>query len=74
MRISNIRELQQLALSHSSDTEFIDYLKLYKNFVIEPSSFLVNGTTLLSDNPLIFWKKLLQKEPVRDNIKAIITK
>ena len=61
MRISNKRELQQIALSHSSYTEFKNFLQLYKNFIIEPSSFFVNGTTLLSGNSLIFWKNLLQK-------------
>ena len=61
MRISNKRELQQIALSHSSYTEFKNFLQLYKKFIIEPSSFFVNGTTLLSGNSLIFWKNLLQK-------------
>ena len=56
-KISNKRELQQIALSHSSDIEF--YMKLYKYYTIEPFLFLVNNTTLSSDNSLKFWKNLL---------------
>ena len=32
MRIRNKRKLQQIALSHSSDIEFKDFMKLYKNY------------------------------------------
>ena len=45
--------------NHPSDIEFKDFTKLYKNYNKEPSSFLVNDTTLPSDNPLIFKKNLL---------------
>ena len=59
MKIPNKRELQQIASNHSSDTEFKDFMKLYKDYIKEPYSFLVNDTTLLSDNPLGFRKNLL---------------
>ena len=42
IEISNKRELQQIALNHSSDTEFKDFMKLYKHYTKEPFSFLVN--------------------------------
>ena len=31
MKIPNKRELQQIALSHSSDIHFKDFMKIYKN-------------------------------------------
>ena len=34
-------------------------MKLYKDYTKEPHSFLVNDTTLLSDNSLRFRKNLL---------------
>ena len=42
IEISNKRELQQIAWNHSSDTEFKDFMKLYKHCTKEPFSFLVN--------------------------------
>ena len=59
MKIPNKRELQQIASNHSSDIDFKDFMKLYKDYTKEPYSFLVNDTTLSSDNPLRFRKNLL---------------
>ena len=58
MKIPNKRELQQLALNHSSDTNFKDFTKIYNKCTNEPYSFLVNDTTLASDNALRFRKNL----------------
>ena len=60
MKIPNKRELQQIALNHSSDIDFKDFIKIYKKYTVEPYSFLVNDTTLPSDNPLRFRKNLLK--------------
>ena len=57
MKIPNKRELQQIALNHSSDIDFKDFIEIYKKSIAEPYSFLVNDTILLSDNPLRFRKK-----------------
>ena len=46
MKILNKRELQQIALNHSSDIDFKDFMKIYKECNKEPYSFLVNDTTL----------------------------
>ena len=59
MKIPNKRELQQIALNHSSDIDFKDFIKIFKKYTAEPYSFLVNDTTLPSDNPLRFRKNLL---------------
>ena len=33
MKILNKRELQQIALNHSSDIDFKDFMKIYKEFI-----------------------------------------
>ena len=60
MKIPNTGELQQIALNHSSDIDFIDFIKIYKKCTAEPYSFLVNDTTLPSDDPLRFRKNLFE--------------
>ena len=59
MKIPKKIELQQIAYDYSSDIDFIDFMKLYKDYTKEPYSFLVNETALSSDNPLRFSKNLL---------------
>ena len=58
MKIPNKRELQEIASNHSSDIDFKDFMKLYKDYATQPYSFLVNDTTL-KDNPLRFRNNLL---------------
>ena len=58
MKIPNKRKLQQIVLNHSSDIDFKDFAKIYKKCTDEAYSFLVNDTTLSSDNPLRFRKNL----------------
>ena len=58
MKIPNKRELQKIALNHSSDINSKDFLKIYKKCTAEPYSFLVNDATLASNNPLRFRKNL----------------
>ena len=60
MKIPNKRELQQIALKHSSDIDFKDFMKIYKKYTKEPYVFLVNDTTLPADYPLRFRKNLLR--------------
>ena len=62
MKIPNERELQQIDLNHSSDVDFKDFMKIYKTCTAEPYSFLVNDTTLPSENPLRFRKNLLNEQ------------
>ena len=58
-KIANKRELQQIASNHLLDIDFKDFMKLYKDYTKEPYSFLVNDTTLPSNNLLKISKKLL---------------
>ena len=58
MKIPNKRELQQIAVSHSSDIDFKDFINIYKKCTDEPYSFLFSDITLSSDAPLRFRKNL----------------
>ena len=60
MKIPRKKELQQIALNHSSDIGFKDFMKIYKKCIAEPYSFLVNDTNISSDNPLRFGKSVLK--------------
>ena len=60
MKIPNERDLQKIALNHSSDIDFKDFIKICKECIAVPYSFLVNDTNLPSDNPLRFRKNLLK--------------
>ena len=46
MQILNKRELQQIASNYSSDNDFKDFMKLYKYYIEEPYSFLVDDNLL----------------------------
>ena len=57
-KILHKRELQQIAINHSSDISTEDFVNIYRKCTAEPYSFFVNDTTLASDNPLRFRKNL----------------
>ena len=58
MKIPNKRELQQIAINHSSDIDFKDFIKIHKICTDDPYSLLVNDKTLASDNTLRFRNNL----------------
>ena len=60
LKIPNKIELQQIALNHSSDIGFKDFINIFKKCTAEPYSFLVSDITLSSDNPSRFRKNLLK--------------
>ena len=66
-KIPNKRELQQIAINHSSDINTKDFANIYRKCTAEPYSFLVNDTTLASDNPLRFRKLFLEYNKNHDN-------
>ena len=57
-KIPNKREIQQVALNHLSDINAKGFVNIYRKCTDEPYSFLVNDTTLASNNPLRFRKNL----------------
>ena len=58
VKVPNRIELQQIAISHSSDIDFKDFINIYKKCTDKPYSFLVIDTALPSDNLLRFRKNL----------------
>ena len=60
IKIPSKRELQQVALNHSSNIDFQGLINLYKKCTTEPNSFWVIVTTLSTDNSSRFRKNLLE--------------
>ena len=58
-KIISKRDLQQIAINHSSDISTEDFVNIYRKCTAEPYSFFVDDATLASDNPLRFRKNLL---------------
>ena len=56
-KIPNKRELQQITINHSSDINTKVFVNVHRKYTSEPYSFIVNDTTLLSNNSLRFRKK-----------------
>ena len=83
MKLPNNRELQQIALNHSSDINCKDFITFllqkrfyYKKCTSEPYSFLVNDAMLASDNPLqkiflIYNKIMITNDQIIDEKTAI---
>ena len=46
MKISNKRELQNIAINHSADTDYQDFMKIYRECKKEPFNFLTIDTML----------------------------
>ena len=56
MKIHNRRELQNIAINHSSDIDYNDVLKIYRNCTKEPYSFFTTDTTIPADDSMSFRK------------------
>ena len=63
----NKRELQQIAINHSSGISHKDFINIYRKCTVETYSFVVNDTALASDNPLRFRKLFLEYNKNHDN-------
>ena len=60
MKINNKKELQNIAINHSADIDYQDFMKIYRECTKEPFNFLTIDTTLLASNPLILRKNLFE--------------
>ena len=58
MKMNNKRELQNIAMNHSPDIDYKDFIKIYKECKKEPYNFLTIDATLPSTNLLRFRKNL----------------
>ena len=59
MKINNKRELQNIAINHSADIDYKDFVKIYRECTRKPYSFLTIVTTLPESDPLRFRKNSL---------------
>ena len=58
MRINNRKELQSIAINHSVDIDYKDFIESYRECTKEPYNFLTTDTTLPGSDPLRFRKNL----------------
>ena len=58
MKINNRRGLQNIAFNDSTDINFNDFMKVYRECTKEPYSCLITDDALSSGNPLRFTKNL----------------
>ena len=58
MKINNKRELQNIAINHSADIDYKDFIKIYRECTKEPYNLSTIDTTLPSTNTLRFRKNL----------------
>ena len=58
MKINNRKDLQSIAINHSADIDYKDFMKIYRECTKEPYSFLTIDTTLPSSISLRFRKNL----------------
>ena len=58
MKINNKRELQNIAINHSADIDYKDFMKIYRECTKDRFNFLTIDTILPSNNPLRFRKNL----------------
>ena len=58
MKINNRKELQNIAVNHSADIDYKDFINIYRERTREPYSFLTIDTTLPESYPLRFRKNL----------------
>ena len=59
MKINNKRELQSIAVNHSADIDYNDFVRIYREYTKVPHSFLIIDKTLPASDPLRFRKNLL---------------
>ena len=67
MKINNKRVLQNIAINHSADTDYQDFMKIYREYTKEPYNFLTIDTLLPASTPLRFRKKLFDSYKNEDN-------
>ena len=58
MRINNRRDFKNIAVNHSADIDYNDFMKIYRECTKEPFTFLTIDTTLPAIDPLRFRKNL----------------
>ena len=60
MKINNRKELQSIAINHSADIDYNNFVRIYREYTRKLYSFLTTDTTLHASDPLRFRKNLFQ--------------
>ena len=60
MKINNRIEFKNIAINHSADIDYKDFVKIYKKCTKEPYNFLTIGPTVPAGDPLRFRKNLFE--------------
>ena len=58
MKINSKRELQNIVMNHSTDIDYQDFKKIYRECTKEPYNFLTIVTSLPASDSLRFRKNL----------------
>ena len=58
LKIYNKKELQSIAINHSADFDYKDFMKIYRECISETYSFLTIDNTLPANDPLRFRKNI----------------
>ena len=75
IKINNRKELQNIAINHSVDIDYNNFVKIYRKFSREPCSFLTIDIALPASDPVRFRICfLLIKMTVIDQLKIIENK
>ena len=60
MKINNRKELQNIAINHSADIDYKDFIKIYRECTKKPYNLLTIDARLPASNPLRFRKNLFE--------------
>ena len=58
MKINKKREIQNIAINHSADIDYQDFIKIYRECTKVPYNFLTIDTKLPASDPSRFRKKV----------------
>ena len=58
MKINSKRELQNIAINHSADIDYLDFKNIYRECTKEPFNFLTTNTTLPASDSLILFRMM----------------
>ena len=75
MKTNNKRELENIAINHSADIDYQDFIKIYRECTKEQYNFLTIDTTLPVSDRLRFFKKIISflriKMTITNQIKIL---
>ena len=73
MKLKNKRELQSIAINHSADIDYQDFINISRECTKETYTFLTTDTKLSASDPLRFRKNLFDsyKKTITDQIKIL---